>query len=269
MRLAFVQFSPSFGNVSENISQVLKLADGVEAELYVLPELFASGYQFRSREELMTLAEPATGGATVGRLAAWCRRRGAFACAGLAERDGAAVYNSAVLIGPDGLRGVYRKVHLFRREKELFDAPAEDAFKVYDIGPARVGMMICFDWIFPEVARILALRGAQIILHPANLVLTHCPAAMVTRCLENRVFAVTADRTGTEDRWDEKMTFIGHSQIVSPRGEVLLRLEDEEAAVSIDINPAEADDKSATPQNDVFADRRVELYGELLKPKKS
>jgi predicted amidohydrolase len=266
MRLAFVQFSPSFGDVSENISQALKLADGVEAEIYVFPELFASGYQFKSREELMTLAEPATGGTTVDQLAAWCRGRGAFACAGLPEREGDAVYNSAVLIGPDGLRGVYRKVHLFRREKELFDVATEDTFEVYDVGFARVGMMICFDWIFPEVARILALRGAQIILHPANLVLTYCPAAMITRCLENRVFAVTANRTGTEDRWDEAMTFIGQSQIVNPPGDVLLRLEDEEAAVSIDINPAEADDKFATPQNDVFADRRVELYGELLKP---
>ncbi len=267
MRLAFVQFSPSFGKVSENISQALTLADGVEADLYVFPELFASGYQFKDREELKELAEPATGGPTVERLAEWCRRRGAFACAGIPEADGDALYNSAVLMGPDGLRGVYRKVHLFWREKDLFDAAREDAFEVYDVGLARVGMMICFDWIFPEVVRILALRGAQIVLHPANLVLPDCPAAMVTRCLENRVFAVTANRTGIEDRWDEAMTFIGQSQIVNPRGEVLLRLEDEGAAVSIDVNPAEADDKFVTPQNDVFADRRVDLYSELLKPK--
>jgi predicted amidohydrolase len=266
MRLAFVQFAPAFGDVDENISQALGLAEGVAAEVYVFPELFATGYQFRDREELKLLAEPATGGPTTDRLAGWCRERGAFACAGLAEADGDAVYNSAVLLGPHGLRGVYRKTHLFWREKDLFDVPGDDMFEVYDIGHARVGMMVCFDWIFPEVARILALRGAQIILHPANLVLPHCPAAMVTRCLENRVFAVTADRTGTEDRWDQEMTFIGRSQIVNPHGEVLIRLEDEDAAVAIDINPAEADDKSATPRNDLFADRRVELYDELLKP---
>ncbi len=266
MRLAFVQFSPSFGKVSENISQALTLADGVEAELYVFPELFSSGYQFKDRDELAGLAEPVTGGPAVERLAEWCRSRGAFACAGVPEADGDALYNSAVLIGPDGLRGVYRKVHLFWREKDIFDVPAEDGFEVYDIGLAQVGMMVCFDWIFPEVARILALRGAQVILHPANLVLPSCPAAMVTRCTENRVFAVTANRTGSEDRWGEAMTFIGQSQIVNPRGEVLLRLEDEEAAVSIDVNPAEADDKFVTPQNDVLADRRPDLYGELLKP---
>ena len=267
MRLAFVQFSPSFGEVSENLTQALTLADGVEAELYVFPELFSSGYQFKDRDELRELAEPVTGGPTVERLADWCRGRGAFACAGLPEADGDTLYNSAVLIGPDGLRGVYRKVHLFWREKDFFDAGLEDGFEVYDIGFARVGIMICFDWIFPEVARILALRGAQVILHPANLVLPNCPAAMVTRCLENRVFAVTANRVGEESRWDAPMTFIGQSQIVNPRGEVLLRLDDEEAAVSIDVNQAEADDKFVTPQNDVMADRRVELYSELLRPK--
>jgi predicted amidohydrolase len=267
MRIAVVQFSPSFGKVSENVARALALAEGVDADLYVFPELFATGYQFRDRAELNALAEPAASGSTVEGLTAWCRRRGVFACAGFPEADGDVVYNAAALAGPEGLRGVYRKVHLFRREKELFDVPAEDPFIVYDLGPARVGMMICFDWIFPEVARILALRGAQIILHPANLVLPYCPAAMVTRCLENRVFAATANRVGTEDRWGEAMTFIGQSQVVSPPGDVLFRLDDEEAAAVVSVEPAGADDKFATPENDLFADRRVGLYGDLIKPK--
>jgi predicted amidohydrolase len=264
MRIAVVQFSPVFGKVSENVARALALAEGVDADLYVFPELFSSGYQFRDRAELKELAEPAAGAPTAERFAAWCGRRGVFACAGFPEADGDAVYNAAALVGPDGLRGVYRKVHLFRREKELFDVPADDPFKVYDLGPARVGMMICFDWIFPEVARILALRGAQIILHPANLILPYCPAAMVTRCLENRVFAATANRIGTEDRWGEAMTFIGQSQVVSPRGEVLFRLDDEGAAAAVAVEPTEANDKVATPENDLFADRRVDLYGRLL-----
>jgi predicted amidohydrolase len=267
MRLAFVQFAPDFGDVEENVSQALGLAEGVDADLYVFPELFATGYQFRDRQELQLLAEPASGGPTIDRMLSWCRERGAFACGGWPEADGEAVYNSAFLIGPSGLRGVYRKTHLFWREKDLFDVSGDDPFEVYDIGSARVGMIICFDWIFPETARILALRGAQVILHPANLVLPYCPPAMVTRCIENRVFAVTADRTGTEHRWEDPMTFVGGSQIVNPNGEVLIRLEDEDAAVAIDVNPAEADDKMVTPRNDVFADRRVELYSDLLKPK--
>jgi len=267
VRVAFVQFPPAFGRTADNLAQAIGLAEGVEAELYVFPELFATGYQFRDREEARANAEPVPGGFVVEELASWSRRRGAFVCAGVAEADGEAVYNSAVLLGPAGLRGVYRKVHLFRHEKELYDVPAEDHFEVYDLGYARVGMMICFDWIYPEVARILALRGAQILLHPANLVLPHCPEAMITRCLENRVFAVTANRIGTEDRWGEEMTFIGQSQIVNPQGEVLMRLEDDEAAVGIDLNPAEADSKLATPENDLFADRRVQLYAELLRPR--
>ncbi|MGD8718120.1 MAG: nitrilase-related carbon-nitrogen hydrolase [Candidatus Zixiibacteriota bacterium] len=267
MRVAFVQFAPTFGRVEDNVLQALGFAEGVDADLYVFPELFATGYQFADREELASLAEPVTGGLTVARLTAWCRGRRAFICAGMPEAEGDSIYNSAVLVGPDGLRGVYRKAHLFAFEKDLFDVAPDDPFEVYDIGLARVGMMICFDWIFPEVARILALRGAQIILHPANLILPYCPAAMVTRCQENRVFAVTSNRTGVESRYDEPMRFIGQSQIVNPTGEVLIRLEDEDAAVAIDVNPAEADNKLVTPRNDVIADRRVELYSELLRPK--
>ena len=265
MKIAFVQFAPAFGDAGANVDRALALAGREPADLYVFPELFNTGYQFRGRDELAALAEAADG-ATVGRLAGWCRERGVVACAGFAERDSDRVYNSAALVGPAGLVGVYRKAHLFWREKDLFDVSPEDGFRVYDVGGVRVGVMVCFDWIFPEAARILALRGAQLILHPANLVLRYCPAAMVTRCLENRVFAVTAGRTGAEDRWDKPLRFIGGSRIISPAGEVLARADDEEEAVGVaDVNPADADDKHITPRNDLFADRRVDLYGELCR----
>ncbi len=268
MRVAFVQFAPAFGEPRRNVERALALAARVAAELYVFPELFNTGYQFRDRAEVAALAEPADG-ATIGEVASWCAGRRAFACAGFAEKEGPRVYNSAALVGPGGLVGVYRKAHPFWREKDLFDHYADDNFNVYDLGLARAGMMVCFDWIFPETARVLALRGAQLILHPANLVLPFCPAAMVTRCLENRVFAVTAGRTGVEDRLGDgrPLRFIGGSQVVSPRGEVLARaVEGEEAAAAVSINVADGDDKRVTPANDLFADRRVGLYGELVRP---
>jgi len=265
MRVAFVQFAPNFGAKVENLGRALELAEGAPADLYVLPELFTTGYCFRSREELAGLAEAIIGGFTVGHLQVWCRRHGAHVCAGLAEADGARLYNSAVLVGPKGLVNVYRKAHLFWREKDLFDRVTEDPFEVADIGVARVGMMICFDWIFPEAARILALRGAQLILHPAALVLRYCPPAMVTRAVENRVFTVTAGRTGEESRWDRPLKFIGASRVVSPEGEVLAEGGDEETAKVVELDPAAADDKKITPQNDLVADRRVEFYEDLLK----
>jgi predicted amidohydrolase len=125
-------------------------------------------------------------------------------------------------------------------------------------------MMICFDWVFPETARCLALEGAQIIAHPSNLVLEWCQRAMFARSVENRVFTVTANRIGTEDRAGRKLTFTGASQIVSPSGEYLVRAPGTEEHVAVaELDPAEADDKHVTELNDLWQDRRPELYRRL------
>jgi len=123
--------------------------------------------------------------------------------------------------------------------------------------------MICFDWFFPEAARCMALAGADILCHPANLVLPHAPNAMITRCLENRVFAVTADRVGSEERGNnERLTYIGSSQIVTPQGEVLVRASsDREEVRVVTIDPKEARRKTVNRYNHLFMDRRVDLYG--------
>jgi predicted amidohydrolase len=123
--------------------------------------------------------------------------------------------------------------------------------------------MICFDWFFPESARTLALKGADIIAHPANLVLPYCPKSMPVRCLENRVYAITANRTGTETRKkNQSLTFIGQSQIVSPDSEILVTASgDEEVLLSADLDPLTARDKKLNPLNDLMMDRRPEQYG--------
>jgi predicted amidohydrolase len=133
---------------------------------------------------------------------------------------------------------------------------------VYDIGIARIGIMICFDWWFPEAARTLALKGADIICHPANLVLSGCQRAMATRSLENAVYTATANRIGSESRGDkEELVFTGESQVLSPGGErllVLSKAKEEISVVQIDVKKAR--DKSITSFNDRFKDRRPELY---------
>jgi predicted amidohydrolase len=195
------------------------------------------------------------------------REKKMFLVAGIAEKKGRKLYNSAILIGPAGLIDVYRKIHLFYEEK-LWFTPGNKQIKVYDIGKSRVGMMICFDWFFPEVSRILALLGAEIICHPSNLVLPHCPQAMITRSLENRIYSVTANRIGFEERNEkERLTFIGMSQIVSPKGELLQRASAEKPAVHIvEVNPLEARKKSINRYNHLLEDRRPEFYQALLKP---
>lgn len=261
MKVGFVQSSPKFGDVERNVDRALRRVERADAELLVLPELFNTGYRFRSVKEAFSLAEEIPNGPTVKRLIRAAKAKKAFIVAGLAERAGQKVYNSSVLVAPKGLVGVYRKAHLFSTEKRLF-SPGNTPFEVHDIGKARIGMMICFDWLFPEAARTLALKGADIICHPSNLVLPHCPEAMITRCLENRVFAITANRVGEEARvGKERLRFIGKSGIVSPSGEVLVRASSSRTATGVvEIDPRSARDKRITPKNDVLKDRRPALY---------
>ncbi|MBI3586564.1 MAG: acyltransferase, partial [Ignavibacteriales bacterium] len=176
-----------------------------------------------------------------------------------AEKAGK-IFNSAALVGPSGLIGVYRKIHLFDRE-HLFFTPGDLGFPVFDLPFGKIGIMICFDWIYPESARSLVLKGAQLIAHPSNLVLPHCPDAMVTRCLENRIFAATANRVGNENRGGFDLRFIGTSEIVSPRGEILKRLSTEKPEVGVsDIDLGLASDKKINTFNDLLGGRRTDQY---------
>lgn len=260
MRIGIVQFSPIFGAVARNIAKVVSLTRGKQADVWVLPELFASGYQFKDSAEAASLAEELDG-PTVSTMTAKAAEARCWFCGGFPERDGDRVYNSAFVVGPSGLVAHYRKIHLFANEKSLF-SPGNLGFPTFSIAGVHFGLMICFDWLFPEAARTLAIQGAQVILHPSNLVLPHCPEAMKTRALENRVFTVTANRTGSESRIPgQTLTFIGRSTIWTPSGRCLLSAgETSEGGFVVDIDEAEALDKRMTEQNDVLKDRRVEFY---------
>jgi predicted amidohydrolase len=249
-----------FGRVERNHDRAVELLTSVEAELYVLPELFNTGYLFESRQQAFQMAEAIPGGRTCQRLLQVSKNRNCIIIGGLAERAGDAVYNSAVLVEPNGRVAVYRKIHLFSEEKLWFD-PGDKPFQVVDVSGVKIGMMICFDWIFPESMRTLALLGADIVCHPANLVLPYCQNAMVTRCLENRVFAITANRIGFDQRKNDRLSFTGKSQITGHLGEILVRAsEDEEEVGVFEIDPALARDKNITDYNHLLSDRRPELY---------
>src|SRR5262245_25572244 len=218
-RIAFVQGRPRFGQTEHNLEHGLALAATVAAELVVIPELWSSGYVFSSHAEVARLAEDAARGPTARALAAAARREKRHYIAGFPERHRGRYYNSAMLVGPAGVKAVYRKLHLFEREQEWF-SPGDIPLAVHRVGPARVGMLICFDWRFPEAARTLALLGADVIAHPSNLVYRNAQRIMVARSFENRVYTITANRTGTETRPGGRVPFTGRSQIVDPAGEV-------------------------------------------------
>ena len=262
MKAGFFQFAPVFGDIRLNVEKALDGLSSEKSVLVVLPELFNTGYQFTSKEEVRELSEAVPSGFTTAQLAGFSKKNNIYIAAGLAERDGGSFYNSAVLTGPEGFIGSYRKTHLFHEEK-LWFSPGDTGFRVWNTPIGNIGIMICFDWFFPESARTLALRGAEIIAHPSNLVLPYCPDAMVTRCLENRVFAITANRIGSEQRGDrEKLTFIGTSQITSPGGEILCRASrDGEESGNAEIDIREAGNKDLNRFNNLFKDRREDLYG--------
>lgn len=257
-----VQFAPLRYDVAANIAQVAALLNGVRADLLVLPELANAGYLYASPAELAPYAEPGDGGGPfLAALRDLAAATDGVIVAGFAERATEGLYNSAAAVSAAGVIQVYRKTHLFGDEKTLF-LPGDTGFRVFEHAGARVGMMICFDWYFPESARTLALVGAQILAHPANLVLPHCQTAMITRCLENRVFAITANRYGTEALADGRaLTFTGASQVVDARGHRLCQAPVAGDAVhSVAINPVLALDKNVTARNNLFADRRPEFY---------
>jgi len=258
MRLGFLQMRPKFGDVEGNLARIEASLAGVRRATVVLPELCTTGYLFASRRELQELAESARG-PSVQRLQRLARKNRLVLCFGMAEKASKKLYNSAVTVTPSGRVYRYRKAHLFDREKLVFD-PAPVRFEPFSAG-TRLGMMICFDWVFPEACRSLALAGARVILHPSNLVLPYCQQAMVTRALENRVFTVTCNRVGVEDRAGVRLRFTGQSRIVDPRGRVLAQAgKSEETLQIVEIDPAEAADKRMTPRNHLFRDRRPRGY---------
>lgn len=265
MKAGFVQFSPQFGNVDANIEKALSLMEKADAELLVLPELFNTGYLFISVNETFNLAEEIPNGKTTKALCSFARKKGIHIVAGIAEVSNGKLYNSAVLVSPTGYVATYRKIHLFNEEKLWFQ-PGDEGFAVYDIGSCKIGIMICFDWFFPESTRILALKGADIICHTANLVLPYCQDAMITRCLENRIYAIIANRTGEEERGGNKWRYTGNSQITSPDARILYRADPERDEVGIvEIDVSKARNKRLNKYNDLFTDRRLEFYQDLIK----
>ncbi|MBL0176920.1 MAG: hypothetical protein IPP94_16955 [Ignavibacteria bacterium] len=260
-RIAALQFLPAFMDKAANLVKLEALLRALDADLAVVPELATTGYWFESREQLLSLSEGRDGAAcTLFRDLALEHRMTVIA--GFAERDGDRVYNAAAVATPDGALHVYRKTHLFAEEKDIF-TPGDSGFQVIDCAGVRIGTMICYDWRFPESARTLALRGAQIIAHPSALVALPrlWQPVMRARSFENKVYTVTADRIGTETHGAASLTFHGCSQITDINGAVLAETDEvTEGWIAATVDPARTLDKSFSRYNDIFADRRPDCY---------
>jgi len=263
MKVGYAQFKPTLGRKERNLKKMtdlVKTAARMDAELLVFPELCTTGYAFRSVAETRSLCEKIPGGPSTRRMMELSQEHNLGIVGGVAELAGGACYNSAVLVVDGELLGRYRKAHLFHREKRWFRA-GNSPFQVYNIDGAKIGITICFDWAFPECIRVLALKGADIICQPANLLLPYCQKAMLGAAVQNRVFIVTANRTGFE----RGLRFTGRSQIVSPSMRILARSSTREEVRVAQLNLDEARNKKLNEYNDLILDRRPELYTELVR----
>jgi predicted amidohydrolase len=264
-RVAVVQFCPAFGRKAENLRRMERLLGGAAADLYVFPELCTTGYFFTSRREAAQVAEPAEG-PTWEVLRRLCTATEAVIVAGFAEGEGDRLFNSCLVALPGRAAPVvYRKTHLFYREKQCFDPGDTGFFSVHDTArDLRIGPMICYDWRFPEAARALTLAGADLIVCPANLVTEAWRPVMPARAIENKVFIALANRTGLESRDGEDLRFKGGSAVYGWDGRPLVQAgASEETVLVAEIDPPATRDKSFNALNDVLRDRRPEHYGRL------
>jgi predicted amidohydrolase len=269
VRVAVAQIEPRLAEKERNLEECLTRLDeaaAAGAEVVVLPECAIPGYMFDSLDEAMPFAEELPGPSTEA-LEAACARLGIHAVVGLLERDGDLLRNAAVLVGPEGLVGSYRKTHLPFLGVDRFVTPG-DELPVYETPLGRIGLEICYDLRFPEATRTLALKGADIVAHPTNFPLAariQTELITVARAAENRIFLLSANRVGKE-RWAE---FCGWSQIVDPYGRRLAEAgETEEALLVADIDLELARDKDYVIPGEyelyLFGHRRPELYGSLV-----
>ncbi|UWX57917.1 carbon-nitrogen hydrolase [Chlorobaculum sp. MV4-Y] len=270
MRLVTVQFTPRLGERQANLEAIRKLLDPVHADIVVLPELCTSGYFFVSREELAPLAE-APGGMACAFFQRLADEKRSIIIAGMPEVAGERFYNSVFVFRPGIVEPlVYRKSHLFYKERFVFE-PGDTGFPVIrderlDIS---IGIMLCYDWRFPEVSRVLALDGADLIACPSNLVTDAWKKVMPARAIENKLYVAVANRCGTETRGDETLLFKGCSAVYDPQGEIVTLADAEVDRVLLaEIDPKPCRDKSFNEFNDIFADRRPELYGAICRPRR-
>ncbi len=273
MRIVGVQMDILLGQVEENIQRItqkLHAASKQGGELVIFPECSLTGYCFESREEAFEHAEPENGPAQQELIFA-CRQLNLFCIVGYLEKSNDQLFNAAVLLGPEGVVGSYRKVHLPYLGVDRFTDYGDRPFAVQQAGPIHLGMNICYDSAFPEASRALALAGADLIALPTNWppgAQCMTPAAICTRAMENKLYYAAINRVGTE----KGVTFIGRSCICDPGGNILVSASaDEEALLVAEIDPAQARQKRIIREKDVheidrFADRRPEFYNSLTEP---
>ena len=273
MQISAIQTDVVLGDRAANLSCMerhiaTEAANG--RQLIIFPECFTCGYCFDSLDEAMSMGEPLDG-ESVTRATELCGKHQCMTVFGMLERDGENLFNVAVVVGPSGLIGSYRKVHLPYLGVDRFTTPGDRPFEVIEAGGVRIGLLICYDQSFPEATRSLALQGADIITLPTNWPPGSEYMSMystICRAMENGVYFAAVNRVGTEREFE----FIGKSRICGPTGAQLAAADHTDEAVlhaTIDVSRARTKRVVRVPGKHVIdrmADRRPEMYSKLCEP---
>jgi predicted amidohydrolase len=288
--LAAVSMNSELGKQEETLELIGNFtneASAEGAELVVFPELVVHGHCTPNTWEL---AEPVPNGPSVEKLCGLAEQHGVFLSAGLSEKENDIVYNTQVVVGPEGYIGKQRKLHMSRDESFFYKGGRE--FQVLDLGKCKVGIVICYDNQFPEVARIIALKGADIILMPhaarqgrwddtpeseaaaRQHVFDYFTSAYRMRARENACFCVYADqagRAGYVDSWPRdhfnQPHHPGGAMIIGPDGNLIKhtqtqRIRDEMIVAELDAGLLA---KTRSHPNYTLRTRRPELFSELVR----
>jgi predicted amidohydrolase len=257
-KVSVIQFQPVLADPEENVRRLSPLFEAVRgSQVVVLPELSNSGYNFKSCDEAYLYSESiGKEGVFQDYLISEAKAKNIFIVSGINEREGDKLFNTAILVGKEGVIGKYRKAHLFMNEKDIFQK-GNLGFPVFDLGGIKIGMMICFDYLFPEPWRIMAQKGADLVCHPSNLLTMNAHRCLPGLSLMNRIYIASANRYGTES----DITFSGHSAITDPSGIITtMASADKSEIISMEIDTELSRNKMITGRNHVFDDRRPEIY---------
>lgn len=251
---AAVQFDIRLGDIDANLSYVLpeiKRLSKEGARLIVLPEMWSTGYAWRKlgklserTPEILRELKKAAG-------------KGTVIIGSIPEKDGEEIYNTAYVIDSGKVTGRYRKIHLFSPMKEDYFLKAGNEPLLCNTSVGKIGVLICYDVRFPELARKLTLEGAEILVVPAEWPhprLDHWRTLLKARAIENQLFVLAANRCGKQGM----VRFCGNSMIINPWGEVIAEADEEERIITAEIDLSLV----AKYREDMPAlrDRREEVY---------
>jgi predicted amidohydrolase len=271
VKIAAVQTDPKIMDIRRNLDKIkqgVQAAAGNGARLIVFPELALTGYVFSDREEAMPYMETIPGPST-DEVMSLCKELGVYVIFGMLEKDVDKGFNAAVLLGPEGLIGNYRKTHLPFLGIDRFLDPGNGPFRVYKTPIGNIGLHICYDCTFPESARVMAIKGADILVLPTNWPEGRWKVVKYvinTRAYENKVHVIATNRAGKE----RGVGFVGSSKIVNAWGDTLAQAEiNDEQIVYAEVDLADARQKQVVLKPGEFefnfiGDRRPELYSEVV-----